>query len=133
VHHLIVVITLRRYVYIVFSTSAGLQSFTHEDFKKFYPKFVDCLPMNDPKFLADLYSQDFLSGDMKNKIESMDTQPAKASYFLDQVIKPSLTMTENNLFEKLVKLIEDSDSEVLKDLSRKLKKMLESQHSEEGM
>jgi len=89
--------------------------------------------MDDPTFLANLCSQGLLSRDMKNRIENMDTQPAKASYFLDEVIIPSLTMTDNNLLEKLIKLIGDSESEALKDLYERLRKMSEDAHREEGI
>jgi len=79
--------------------------------------------MNDPTFLANLYSQGLLSDDMKNKIEDMDTETAKASYFLDHAIKPRLTMTDENVFEKLIALIKDYEcEEVPNDVNEDLRR-----------
>jgi len=120
------------YFVCIFTFTESQLLSTEANFDKYYQEFVKCLPMDDPTFLDNLYSQDFLSGDMKNKIESMETKTAKASYFLDQVIVPSLTMNNNNLLERLIKLIGDSESEVLQDLYKTLRKMSEDAHHEES-
>ena len=90
--------------------------------------------MDDSTFLANLFSNDFLPGDMKAKIESLPTRSDKASYFLDHVIKPSLSGPNDSLMDKLVELIGRSEDLALKDLSEKLNnsKAPEPAHSEEG-
>ena len=71
-------------------------------FQKFYSKLVKTLPMNDVIFIAELYSRDLLSNDLKEHIESLSTSARKASYFLDHVIKPSVTSS----FDKLLNVME---------------------------
>ena len=119
-------------VCVITDTFAGSQSFTEADFNEYYSEFVKCLPMNNPTFLANLYSQGLLSDDMKNKIEDMDTETAKASYFLDHAIKPRLTLTDENLFEKLITLIEDSECEIPNDVNENLRRSPVPVHNKKG-
>jgi len=110
------------FIVILDFTFAGSQSFTESDFREYYQEFVKCLPMDNPTFLANLHSQGLLPDDMKNKIDSMETETAKASYFLDHVIKPRLATSDENLFEKLTTLIECSECEAPKNTNENLRR-----------
>jgi len=113
-------------------TFAGSQSFTEADFRDHYQDFVKCLPMDNPTFLANLNSQGLLSDDMKDKIENMETETAKASYFLEHVIKPRLATSDENLFEKLTTLIECSECETPKNTDENLSRTPEVVQHENG-
>ena len=75
---------------------------TSEVFKEFYSKLVKTLPMNDAIFIAELYSRDLLSDDLKEHIELLTTEGRKVMYFLDHVIKPSVTSDGVSSFDKLL-------------------------------
>ena len=80
-------------------------------FQQFYSKLVKTLPMNDVIFIAELYSRDLFPDDVKEHVESLATSPQKASYFLDHVIKPSVTSGVGRSFDKLLNVMEDGDYE----------------------
>ena len=46
---------------------------TAEMFKLFYDKLVGKLPMDDVVFVADLYFNDLLPGNLKNQLNSHET------------------------------------------------------------
>ena len=56
--------------------------------------------MNDALFIAKLYSCDLLPDDIKEYVQSLPTNANKAMYFLDHVIKPSVTSGVGSSFDK---------------------------------
>ena len=89
-----------------------------ELFQQFYSKLVETLPMDDPNFTAKLYSARLLSSYLKEYVESRSpaTRTEKATRFLDQVIKPSVTS-----FDKLLHVMEDSEYQHVKELAKQIK------------
>ena len=92
-----------------------------EVFKEFYSKLVKTLPMNDAIFIAELYSRDLLSDDLKEHIESLTTEGRKAMYFLDHVIKPSVTSDGGSSFDKLLNVMKDSKYQLVKELAEQIR------------
>ena len=86
-------------------------------FQQFYNKLVETLPMDDPNFTAKLYSARLLSSYLKEYVESRSpaTRTEKATRFLDQVIKPSVTS-----FDKLLHVMEDSEYQHVKELAEQI-------------
>ena len=75
--------------------------------------------MDDPNFTVKLYSARLLSSYLKEYVESRQssaTRPEKATLFLDQVIKPSMTS-----FDKLLHVMEDSEYQHVKELAEQIK------------
>ena len=93
-------------------------SLSIEIFQQFYSKLVDALPMDDPNFTVKLYSAHLLSSYLKEYVESRSsaTRTEKATRFLDQVIKPSVTS-----FDKLLHVMEDSEYQHVKELAEEIK------------
>ena len=89
-----------------------------EVFQQFYSKLVETLPMDDPNFTAKLYSARLLSSYLKEYVESRSpaTRTEKATRFLDQVIKPSMTS-----FDKLLHVMEDSEYQHVKELAEEIR------------
>ena len=87
-------------------------------FQQFYSKLVETLPMDDPNFTAKLYSARLLSNYLKEYVESRSpaTRTEKATRFLDQVIKPSMTS-----FDKLLHVMENSEYQHVKELVKQIK------------
>ena len=90
-------------------------------FQQFYSKLVKTLPMKDVIFIAELYSCDLFPDDVKEHVESLTTSAKKASYFLDHVIKSSVTNSSGNVFDKLLKVMEDSDYQNVKELAKSIR------------
>ena len=59
-------------------------------FKKFYSELTKVLPMIINILVTTFYSSKLLSGDNKDRIDSLPTDREKTKYFLDKVIKPGL-------------------------------------------
>ena len=97
-----------------------------EIFQQFYSKLVETLPMDDPYFTAKLYSARLLSSYLKEYVESRSpaTRTEKATHFLDQVIKPSITS-----FDKLLQVMEDSEYQHVKELAEGIKTSLRKRSS----
>ena len=91
---------------------------TSEVFKEFYSKLVETLPMNDALFIAKLYSCDLLPDDIKEYVQSLPTRANKAMYFLDHVIKPSVTTGVGSSFDQLLNVMEDSEHQGVKELAK---------------
>ena len=96
-----------------------VSSLSSEVFQQFYSKLVETLPMDDPNFTAKLYSARLLSSYLKEYVESRSpaTRTEKATRFLDQVIKPSVTS-----FDKLLHVMEDSEYQHVKELAEQIKR-----------
>ena len=98
---------------------------TSDVFKKFYVKLVIGLPMDDTLFRAKLFTNDLLPGDHKERVESLATKSDKAAYFLDHVIKPSVTSDDHgSSFDKLLNVMEDSDHQGVKELAKQIRTSL---------
>ena len=97
---------------------------TSEVFQHFFPQLVNILPMNDVTFTAQMFSSKLLPGNVKDQVKSQATQADKATYFLDHVIKPSLTSGVGSSFNKLLKVMEDSEYDDVKELSQQIRSRL---------
>ena len=95
-------------------------------FQDFYLQLVTRLPMNDALFRAKLFTNGLLPGDHKERVESLPsaTKADKASYFLDHVIKPSVTSDDGSGFDKLLNVMEDSDHQGVKELAKLIRTSL---------
>ena len=94
---------------------------TYEIFMDFYPKLIEMLPMNDCTFTAKLYSQKLLPGNLKEKVKSLPTSADKAEHFLDTMImQPSAEIINDDSFEKLLRIMEDSKFNSLNNLAQQI-------------
>jgi len=93
-------------------------------FKKYYPKLIRSLPMNDEYFMAELYGKDLLPGDLKADIESLPTSAKRASKFLDEVIKPSVEVNDDRKFHMLLSSMKQIDDVTIKELADKVRTSL---------
>ena len=95
-----------------------MSSLSTEVFQQFYSKLVEALPMDDPHFTANLYSASLLPSYLKEYVESRSpaTRTEKATRFLDQVIKPSMTR-----FKGLLNVMEDSEYQHVKELAKQIR------------
>ena len=96
---------------------------TSEVFKQFFAKMAKSLPMDDPIFVAELFSHDLLPGDLYDQVESRLTRADKAVYFLNHVIKPVLT-TDVGSFNELLNVMEDSEYSNVKELALQIRSKL---------
>lgn len=88
--------------------------------RQFYSKLVEALPMRDATFIAKLYSQNFLPGDLKHQIQSKETRTEQASHFLDHMYSDFSKARFNNLLN----LMENSEFERLKVLAKEIQTKL---------
>ena len=96
---------------------------TIEVFTQFFAKLAKSLPMNDPLFVAELFSHYLLPGDHYDQIESRSTRADKAVYFLNHVIKPAM-VNDVGSFNELLKVMEDSEYCNVKELARQIRSEL---------
>jgi len=94
---------------------------TSEVFQHFYAKLVKTLPMDDAIFIAELFSAKLLPGDVKDQVKAMSTQADKATHFLDHVIQPSVTSSVGGHFNDLIKVMEDSEYDSVKELAEMIR------------
>lgn len=97
---------------------------TSKVFQQFYLKLVKTLPMNDDIFVAGLFSCGLLPDNIKDHVESLATSARKASYFLDHVIKPSVTSCIGSSFDELLNVMEDSEYQNVNELAKLIKTSL---------
>ena len=92
-------------------------------FQQFYSKLVKKLPMDDAMFIADLFSNGLLPGDLKNEMNLPHrTSAKKAVLFLDSVIEPSVTSDGGSSFDKLLNVMEDSEYPAhVKELTKQIR------------
>ena len=106
-----------------------------EVFTEFYFQLVTTLPIDDALFRAKLFTNGLLPGDHKGHVESLSlpAKSDKASYFLDHVIKPSVTSDDGSSFDKLLDVMEDSDHQGVKELANLIRTSLrERSNSDNG-
>ena len=95
-------------------------------FQQFYSKLVETLPMDDAVFIAKLFSNDLLPGDLKNQLKLLHkTSADKAVLFLDSVIEPSVTSDGGSSFDKLLNVMEDSEYPCVKELAKQIRTNLQ--------
>ena len=91
-------------------------------FKEFYSRLVETLPMNDVIFIAKLYSCDLLPDDLKEHVESLQTEAERTMYFIDNVIKPSVTSDNgSSSFDKLLNVMESCNYPCVKELANQIR------------
>ena len=82
--------------------------------------------MDDAVFIAKLFSNDLLPGDLKNQLKLPHrTSADKAVLFLDSVIEPSVTSDGGSSFDKLLNVMEDSEYQYVKELAKQIKTTLQ--------
>ena len=89
---------------------------TSKVFQHFYAKLVKMLPMDDAVFIAELFSANLLPGNVKDQVKSMSTPADKATHLLDHVIQPSVMTGVGSSFDDLIKVMEDSEYDGVKEL-----------------
>ena len=81
--------------------------------------------MDDAVFIAKLFSNDLLPGDLKNQLKLLHrTSADKATFFLDSVIEPSVTSDGGNSFDKLLNVMEDSEYQHVRELAKQIRTSL---------
>ena len=93
-------------------------------FQDYYPKLVEVLPMNDATFIAELVPHGLLPGDLKHQLEAQNTLKHKATHFLDNAIKPSIIIGDDNSFTKLLSVMADGDFQSVRNLAKQIKDSL---------
>jgi len=91
---------------------------TSEVFRDFYAKLVKTLPMDDAVFIAELFSANLLPDDVKDRVQSMSTQADKTIYLLDHMIQPSVMSGVGRSFDDLIKVMENSEYNGVKELAK---------------
>ena len=86
-------------------------------YKKFYAKLVQSLPLTDAHFRAALMSKQLFCCDLLNQVNLKRTNAEKSEHFLTNTIDPSLNVGTTDLFEKLLQVMENSDSPTLRTLA----------------
>ena len=92
--------------------------------RKQYPNLVKTLPMDDEYFIAELYANDLLPGDLKNEIKSLTTSAKKAAEFLDRVIEPAVTTNGDKMFNTLLIVMRNSGNNEVIHLADNIFSML---------
>jgi len=87
-------------------------------FQHFYAKLVKTLPMDDAVFIAELFSANLLPDDVKDQVKSMSTRAEKATHFLDHVIQPSVMTGVGRNIDDLIKVMENSEYNGVKELAK---------------
>ena len=96
-----------------------------ELFDRYYQGLVLCLPMKNSIFLSQLKHHHLFPEDVSTTLESLTTSAEKASYFLDNVIKPSMNAGSDTCFAALVTVMMDSTLEHLVELAETIKSELD--------
>ena len=92
-----------------------------EAYEKYAEKLVRCLPMDDTLFIAKLSNHKLLPGDTHDQLKALPTQPAKALYFLNHVIKPALDIDDTSSFDNLLSVLNQCGYTHVKALASKIK------------
>ena len=92
-----------------------------EVFKNFYVKLIKTLPLDDSLFVAELFACGLLPGDLKQQIKAERTPMDKATCFLDHTISHDVSVGNSTSLHKLLDVMEQSDNDSLKDLTKQIK------------
>ena len=75
--------------------------------------------MGDTTFMARLFGNDLLPGNIKNEINASSHSSAhKAAMFLDHVIQPSIKIDNGKRFIDLLKVMKDFGDSIMKILAK---------------
>ena len=77
--------------------------------------------MNDAHFTAQLFRHGLLPGNTSDKIEASLTPADKASYFLNNVVKPALDIDDSSCFNILLSVMEHCGYVHVENLAGKIK------------
>ena len=80
-----------------------------------YSSLMQVLPMSDPNFVEILCRCELLTKNVKLDLQTMTKSIEKASYFLDNLLKPGLD--DEKIFKLLLTAMKSSDDETVKDLA----------------
>lgn len=94
-----------------------------EVFRQFYSKLVKALPMDDAFFIAELVTHNLLPDNIQDHVRAQPTSADKALYFLDHVIRPSVSSDTGSSFDELLDVMEDSDYHV-NELAKQIRSSL---------
>ena len=93
---------------------------TTELFERYYTTLVYLLPIKDIEFIDELLKHDLLPGDLKIKLESMTIHYERSSYFLNNVIKPQLAVSDHKGFVNLLTIMKNCKYDNVKDLAKRV-------------
>ena len=94
-------------------------------YEKYFSDLVKVLPMDDVTFKAQLSSNNILPDGVDAHIKSLPTVSDKADYFLKQVIKPSINISETEEFNNLIATMKECGYAHVKRLASKMKSFLD--------
>ena len=96
-----------------------------ELYNHYHRTLLYCLPMNNNEFQLQLRQCDLLPEDISTTLESLTLRAEKASYFLDNVITPSLADRNDACFCKLLTSMAQSNVEDVVRLAEEMKAKLD--------
>ena len=102
-------------------------------YEDYVEKLVKCLPLDDTLFIAKLSGNQLLPGDTGNKIETLQTQPEKATYFLCHVIRPALDLDDFSGFKKLLSIMHNCGYDHVQKLSCQIEQDMNEQIKPPGI
>ena len=103
-------------------------------YDKYIEKMVKCLPMDDTLFTTELSTCKLLPGNTDSQLKALPTQVAKASHFLDHVIKPSLKIDDTSSFDDLLSVMEHCGYAHVEKLADEIKSdMIKGNDTEPGI
>ena len=89
-----------------------------EVFQRYYVQLVQLLPMKNDIFIARLYANNLLPGELKEDIDSsFHTSTKKAAKFLDDVIKPTVRHDDSTRFNVLLTVMKSCDDKTVNNLA----------------
>ena len=92
-----------------------------EAYEKYVEKLINCLPMEDILFITKLFKHKLLPGDTDNQLKALPTQAARALYFLNHVIKPTLDFDDTSSFDNLLSVMEHCGYDHVEKLAGEIK------------
>ena len=94
-------------------------------YQDYYASLVTHLPMNEIKFIAELYSKRLLPGDLKSTIQAQQTSANRAMVFLDHVIESSVQNNDIMPFKTLLSIITEDYGDYLRKLAGDIRSSLD--------
>ena len=94
--------------------------YAYDVFRKFYADLVASLPMSDAIFLETLSANGLLPGNLSTEIKALHINGEKACCFLDCTIGPSLRIGDNGTLMKLLKILQESDYDYIRNLGHRI-------------
>ena len=80
--------------------------------------------MNDDLFMAELYTCNLLSGNLKQTLSAIPVATTRAIHFLDNAIMPSVSINDKTKFDVLLNVMKDCNNETVKKLGETISCML---------